>query len=175
MLADVAHKLVQCSAWFAASQPHNHHTTFLTHVWHGSTNCTTQPTVLQQVNEADGPMLLAGSADGAVRVWRSYTLPGGCCVEASEPSSYIAFRVLVQGVATPEASSQTSQTQPQPYPSTPDTTLHRLPLRSQARSGLPQRCRRPPSTCRQPRDGQLRLHGPAAALTCMQRGAATRT
>lgn len=29
-----------------------------------------------QINEADGPMLLAGSADGAVRVWRSYMLPG---------------------------------------------------------------------------------------------------
>jgi hypothetical protein len=34
-----------------------------------------------QINESDGPMLLAGSADGAVRVWRSYMLPGNgpCC------------------------------------------------------------------------------------------------
>ncbi|KAL6745996.1 WD40-repeat-containing domain protein [Haematococcus lacustris] len=31
---------------------------------------------LHHVNEADGPMLLAGSTDGAVRVWRSHTLPG---------------------------------------------------------------------------------------------------
>lgn len=34
------------------------------------------PACTTQINEADGPMLLAGSADGAVRVWRSYTLPG---------------------------------------------------------------------------------------------------
>lgn len=37
----------------------------------------TAVTFLQQINEADGPMLLAGSADGAVRVWRSYTMLGG--------------------------------------------------------------------------------------------------
>jgi hypothetical protein len=31
---------------------------------------------LRHVNEADGPQLLAGSVDGAVRVWRSH-LNGG--------------------------------------------------------------------------------------------------
>ncbi|KAF5835275.1 hypothetical protein DUNSADRAFT_7637 [Dunaliella salina] len=35
-------------------------------------------TFLQQLNEADGPMLLTGCSDGTVRVWRNYTLPGGC-------------------------------------------------------------------------------------------------
>ena len=29
---------------------------------------------LRQLNEQDGPMLLCGSVDGAVRVWRNYTL-----------------------------------------------------------------------------------------------------
>jgi len=29
-----------------------------------------------QLNEADGPMLLAGCRDGTVRVYRNYTLPG---------------------------------------------------------------------------------------------------
>ncbi len=31
---------------------------------------------LTHINEADGPMLMAGSADGAVRVWRSYLNAG---------------------------------------------------------------------------------------------------
>ena len=35
----------------------------------------THTVFLRQLNETDGPMLLAGSSDGAVRVWRSYTLP----------------------------------------------------------------------------------------------------
>ena len=33
-------------------------------------------TFMRQLNESDGPVLLAGSSDGAVRVWRNYTLPG---------------------------------------------------------------------------------------------------
>lgn len=60
---------------------------------------TSHVTFLQQLNEADGPMLLAGCRDGTVRVYRNYTLPGlfgcwladarllaqelfGCCFEA---------------------------------------------------------------------------------------------
>eukprot|EP00798_Chlamydomonas_sp_ICE-L_P024029 gene24029-9606_t len=33
-------------------------------------------TFLRQLNETSGPILLCGSSDGAVRVWRSYTMPG---------------------------------------------------------------------------------------------------
>eukprot|EP00798_Chlamydomonas_sp_ICE-L_P020688 gene20688-27484_t len=36
----------------------------------------THVTFLRQLNEASGPVLLCGSSDGAVRVWRSYTMPG---------------------------------------------------------------------------------------------------
>ena len=37
----------------------------------------TRVNFLRQLNEQDGPMLLCGSVDGAVRVWRNYTLKEG--------------------------------------------------------------------------------------------------
>ena len=43
----------------------------------GSQVLPTSINFLRQLNEHDGPMLLCGGLDGAVRIWRNYTLKDG--------------------------------------------------------------------------------------------------
>ncbi len=63
------------------SQVINYYDSSLANAFHAATGAAdsrsslpTHVSFLRQLNEQDGPMLLCGSADGAVRVWRNYTL-----------------------------------------------------------------------------------------------------